>query len=671
MSKPENRKIWLFAGLLVCALCLAGARQAIGQATTGTISGEVLDQRSGTVPQATVAVRNIGTNAMYTFNTQEDGRFSFRGLPVGRYEITIEKAGFAKYVRGPIVLLLNQVAIVNVELKAAGLTEVVTVTEDAPLLNTTSPEVGVRIDEKRISELPLSGQFGNGGGFRDVFSLALGAPGVSQTNSGNSLFTTGTNFSVNGMRLRGNNFMIDGQDSNDPSITGRQQLINNPDIVQEFRLITNQFAAEYGRAAGAVVNVVTKSGTNAFHGTAFWFYNSNALNSRSNLDKAAGFTRAPFINEHQFGGTLGGPIRKDHTFFFGSLQRWTIRQLGSGGASITGAPTEAGRQMLQQLAGNRPQVQALLKHLPAAQAATGVSVPLTVGSTSVQIPVGTLTNSVGSTFSDYQGSARVDHNFNSKHSLGARFLYEDGPTTGSGQTTPPNLTSDNLARRMAQTVYLTSNFTPRLLNEARVSWQRLASNTTAPNPVAQEIPSIEITELGLTGFNAGASRTAIGLAVNLPQFRRNDTYQLQETVAWTRGAHAVKFGIDFRRVNATSFFFPTIRGLLRYSTLQRFVDDIADAANINKPLPGGETINHYKWYDYYAFVQDTWQVHPTLSLSLGLRYETPGNAIASLFPLSDNIVKTNGNNPVFSLTPRPDRDTNNFQRRLGFSWNPR
>ncbi len=670
MSKPKTRKIWLFAGLLVCALFLASARQAFGQATAGTISGTVVDQQGGSVPRAAVTVKNLETNAARSVTTEEDGRFLFAGLPVGRYEVTIERSGFAKYVRGPIVLLLNQVAVVNAELKAATVTETVVVTEAAPLLNTTSAEVGVRVDEKRISELPISGQFGGGGGFRDIFSLALGAPGVSQTNSGNSTFTTGTNFSVNGMRLRGNNFMIDGQDSNDPSITGRQQLINNPDIVQEFRLITNQFTAEYGRAAGAVVNVVTKSGTNAYHGSAFWFYNSNALNSLSNLNKAAGFTRAPFINEHQFGGTFGGPIRKDHTFFFGSFQRWTIRQLGSGGASITGAPTDAGRQLLQQLAGNRPQVQALLKHLPAAQTATGATVPLTVGGTTAQIPVGTLTNSVGSAFSDYQGSARVDHNFNNKHSLGARFLYEDGPTTGSGQTTPPNLTSDNLARRMAQTVNLTSNFTPRLLNEVRLSWQRLASNTLAPNPVAQEIPSIEITELGLTGFNAASSRTAIGLAVNLPQFRRNDTYQLQETVAWTRGAHAVKFGIDFRRVNATSFFFPTIRGLLRYSTLQRFVDDIADAANINKPLPGGETINHYKWYDYYAFVQDTWQVHPTLSLSLGLRYETPGNAIASLFPVSDNIVKINGNNPVFSLTPRPERDMNNFQPRVGFSWNP-
>src|SRR5437899_11115409 len=133
MSKPRTRKIWLFAGLLVCTLCLASARQAFGQATTGTISGQVLDQNGGTVPRATVAMRNLGTNAKDTLITQDDGRFSFRGVPVGRYEITVGRAGFAKYVRGPIVLLLNEVAVVNAELKAAGLTEVVTVTEEAPL----------------------------------------------------------------------------------------------------------------------------------------------------------------------------------------------------------------------------------------------------------------------------------------------------------------------------------------------------------------------------------------------------------------------------------------------------------------------------------------------------------------------------------------------------------
>ena len=129
---------------------------------------------------------------------------------------------------------------------------------------------------------------------RDVFSLALQAAGVSQLGSGQTGFANGTNFSVNGMRLRSNNFMMDGQDSNDPSVSGRQQRMNNTDLVQEVRLITNQFAAEYGRAAGSVLNVITKSGTNQFRGSAFLFHNDNSLNARSNLDKAAGRDAAPY-----------------------------------------------------------------------------------------------------------------------------------------------------------------------------------------------------------------------------------------------------------------------------------------------------------------------------------------------------------------------------------------
>lgn len=655
------------AGLLLCSLILFTAG-ASAQATTGTISGSVLDQTAASIAGATVTVRNLDTGITRSMTTEADGRFSFPALPVGRYELSAEMSGFSKSVRGPINLVLNQVAVINPELRPAAVVETVVITEDAPLLNTTSAEVGVRFDDRRLEELPISGQFGNGGGFRDVFAVVLSAPGVSQLNTGNSVFATGTNFSVNGMRTRGNNFMVDGQDSNDPSVTGRQQVMNNPDVVQEVRLITNQFQAEYGRSAGSVVNVVTKSGTNNLHGSAFWFYNSNALNSRSNLEKAAGFQEAPFINEHQFGGTFGGPIRKDRTFFFGSLQRWTQRILGAG-RTIQGVPTEQGRQVLQQLASGRPQVTALLAHVPVAQAPIGRNSTVNVGGQTFQVPLGSLTSSANSFFNDWQWSGRIDQQWD-RHSLGGRYLFNDSGQGGTGQVTPPGLTTANVQRQQALALWLTSNFSPRLLNELRVSWQRLGTTTSASDPKSEEIPSLEITELGLTGFNAANDRTAVGLAVNLPQFRFNNTYQIQETVSWTRGAHTLKFGADLRRVQVKSFFFPTIRGLLRYASLQTFIDDVAEAANINKPLPGGDAIQYYEWDDYFLFAQDTWNVTRGLTLNFGLRYETPGNALASLYPVSDSIVQVNGGNPVFSLDPRPERDRNNFQPRFGFSWSP-
>jgi len=700
------RKNYMKRFVFVSLACLFGfglQPALLGQATTGTISGTVTDG-TATVPGAVVTVRDLDTNATHNMTTDGDGRFYFPGLPVGPYEIEIEKPGFGKYKRGPIFLLLNQVAVVNVTLKLSTVSETITVTADSPLLNTSNPEVGVRFDTKRLTDLPTNppGGINSGGGFRDAFAFALSAPGVSQLNSGNSTFASGTNFSVNGSRPRGNNFIIDGQDSNDPSVTGRQQVINNTDIIQEFHLITNQFAPEYGRAAGSVVNVITKSGTNDFHGSAFWYYSSNVMNARTNLDKAATnkdgspkFPSTPFYNEHQFGGTVGGPIIKNRTFFFGSLQRWTIRKLGSG-TTIAGVPTTAGDSLLQSTVGSRPLVAALLKFVPGAAAqgtsggnptfasycVGGGTLPACSSGQRINIPTGSITGAISSPFDNWQGSGRIDHRFNANQNIGGRYLYSDSVQAGIGQATPPGFSTSNLSRTQALTAFLTSSFTPTTLNDLRASWQRLASNTTPTDPASLTIPSIEIPELGLTGFNSDVSRTAIGLAVNQPQFRFNNTYQLQDTFSWNKGAHTMKFGIDFRRIDVKSFFVPTIRGRLTYPTvqpaglpagtvsIQRFIDDNASVADINQALPGGAIINYYKWYDYYVFAQDTWAVTHRLSLTYGLRYETPGIALASLYPLNDKIVQVNGGGSGFLLSPRPGRDTDDWQPRVGFSWNP-
>ena len=312
-------------GLLVI---LAAATTLGAQSTTGSIQGTVKDKQDAVVPGAAVTIRNVQTNASRTAVTDGNGGYRFLNVPVGDYELTVELSGFSKHVRSGLTLSLNQDAVVDVQIQPAGVSENVEVRADAPLLNTTNAEVGVRFDTTRISELPMMNS-------RDIFAVALSAPGVSQLGSGQSEFASGTNFSSNGMRLRSNNFMIDGQDSNDPSVTGRQQQLNNTDAIQEMRLITNQFAAEFGRAAGAVVNVVTRNGTNVFKGSAFAYINDESLNAMNNLDKRVLVNgvpqdKAPFREERQFGGTIGGPILRNRTFFFGSFQRWTDRKLGVG-----------------------------------------------------------------------------------------------------------------------------------------------------------------------------------------------------------------------------------------------------------------------------------------------------------------------------------------------------
>jgi len=682
---PEDimiRTVRFFA--LSLALMAGAFSQANAQATSGSISGVVTDERQGAIANATVTARNVGTNESRVTTVDGEGRYRFSNLQVGNYEIIVQANGFAKLVRSGVELLLNQAAVVNAVLKLKTVEEVVTVAENASLLNTANSEVSTRFDSKRLSELPLATN-------RNVFNIALSAAGVSQLGSGQTGFAAGMSYSSNGGRVRSNNFMLDGQDINDPSVAGGQQPLNNPDLVQEVRLVTNQFAAEYGRNSGSVLSVITKSGTNQYHGSAFLFNNNNHFNACSNQDKAASKTTgfcnpnattdarkgAPFRLENQFGGTFGGPVRlpyfdgKDKTWFFGSLQRWTDRQLGSG-FTLSGAPTDAGRQILQQVAGGRPQVAALLRFLPAAQTANGKSARFTVGGVTSTVPLGDLTGSTAFRFDDWQGSGRIDHQFNPNHRMSGRYLFDDSLTSGTGQATPPGLTTVAPARSQSATINLTSLLGSRWVNDARLAWSRFGSRTTASDPSSQQIPSIEIEELALRGFNAAADRTAIGLAVNQPQFRFNNTYQIVDTVGYNAGDHAVKFGTDFRRTQVKSFFVPTIRGRLAYPTLQNFIDDVAlTAATVNRPLPGGQQIQYYDNYDYYFFGQDEWKITPSFTLSYGLRYELPGNTFNDLIPVNNQIVAAAGGDARFGFTPVPKTDKNNFQPRLGFSWNPR
>ena len=417
------------------------------------------------------------------------------------------------------------------------------------------------------------------------------------------------------------------------------------------------------------MNVVTKSGTNDLSGTAFWFHNDNDLNSRSNLDKGAGRTEAPYRVENQVGGTIGGPVVPGRTFFFGSFQRWTDRRLGSG-FTLDGAPSDAGRAVLQSVSAGRPQVEALLKHLPAG-APNGRSATFTLAGQTYTVPLGSLTGSGSLALNNNQGTVRIDHQLKPNHTLIGRYLLSDTSTdnTGGVQITPPGLTANSPANSHSLNVWTNSVFGASTSNEFRAAWSHLGTVAEPDNPTSLEIPSLEITELGMTQFNNAASRTAIGLAVNFPQFRYNDTYQVQNNLTQVRGNHLLKAGFDVRRQYVKSFFFPTIRGLLRYPTLNAFVNDIAEAANINKPLPGGEEVNYYRWWDRSYYVQDDWRVG-SLSLNLGLRYELPGNNIESLIDLNQQILQANNNNQVYTLNPVPGTDKNNFQPRLGFAWSP-
>lgn len=651
-------------------LFLAGASLASAQTTTGDILGIVSDGTGAVISGAKVSVKNLLTNAVNATETGANGSFRVALLPRGTYEVTVEKPGFAKYQQGPIELSLNQAADLRISLSVASVAETVTINTAAPLINTTNAEISTSFDSKRISELPLSTN-------RNILNLGASVPGVAQISAGNNNFgsqgnqgteTGSLSYSVNGMRQRSNAFIIDGQDSYYVSTGGLQQPMNNPDIVAEVRLVTNQFLPEYGRAGGSMMSIVTKSGTNDYHGSLFWFYNGNKLNAMTNADRRnPRLSAAPFRVENQFGGTFGGKIIKDKTFFFGSVQRWTDRRLGSG-TSIAGAPSEEGRRLLTEVAGTRPTVRAFLENLPAGTP-NGQSTQVTVGGRTVTIPLSTLTGFSNQAFNDWQYSYRIDHRFNDKHSLMLRYMDDDSITTGTGQLTPVGLSEVKPQKARSAAVNLASTLSATTLNEFRTGYSRLETETNAANPaVAERIPSIEVTQLQLRQFNSGVARTGIGLAANLPQRGTFNTYQIQDTVSLLRGSHTVKAGFDFRRNEQFSLFLPQLRGRIEYFDLQALVDDSANVAQINALLRGGEPITYMRYNDYFFFVQDEWRIKPNFTFSYGIRYETPGNPIDNLASLSNRIFQANGSNPSYRLFHVPQRDKNNWAPRLGFNY---
>src|SRR5690348_11687756 len=321
--------------LLILGLTLfAGAPSATAQSTGGRIRGTVSDPSSAPVAAVTVSLINEATHAARDVQTGANGEYIFIEVPVGSYEIDVAQTGFKKYIRKGIALDLNEVVSVDIALQLGSSTESIEVTGAPPVVDTTSTQLGAIVNERSSTQLPLNE--------RDVYQLLQLQPGV-QSQIGNNLFYGSDKpgvVTVNGGRGRSNNYSVNGGDGND-LFANLPAVQPSPDSIEEFRVITNSFDAEYGRNSGAVVNVVTKSGSNDLHGSVYEFLRNDVLN-------AHGFTfqptpKAPF-KQNQFGGTLGGPIKKDKTFFFGSYEgRRIVRGIVSQqvpvptGADLSGA----------------------------------------------------------------------------------------------------------------------------------------------------------------------------------------------------------------------------------------------------------------------------------------------------------------------------------------------
>jgi Carboxypeptidase regulatory-like domain len=322
-AKLSRMSNWLIFSSSILSLCLICLTQLFAQGTGGRILGRVSDSSGAVLAEVKITLTNEATGVSSDTTTNSSGDYGFPQVPVGTYTLSFDLTGFKTNVRKGVVVDLNQVITLNTALQVGQTKETIEVTSEAPLVDTTSTQLGAIMDSRQVSNLPLN--------TRDTYQLLQLQPGVMSTvGSSNSLVYGSDNagaVSVNGGRGRSNNFSVNGGDAND-LFANLPTVQPSPDSIEEFRVLTNTFDAEYGRNSGSVVNVVTKSGTNSLHGSAYEFFRNKVLNANEYcLTAAEGLPCSkPQFNQNQFGGTLGGPIRKDRTFFFASYEGRRIRQ---------------------------------------------------------------------------------------------------------------------------------------------------------------------------------------------------------------------------------------------------------------------------------------------------------------------------------------------------------
>jgi hypothetical protein len=318
-----------YLGYLFCLILFCGST-AFAQ-TTGTIQGTVKDPSGAVIPAASVTATLVGTQTSRNVTTDQNGSFEIPTLPVGHYSVQVTAKGFKTFVAQNVNVTIGHVMVVNAVMSLGESAQTVTVESNAVQVETSSTQLGAVMNDRAVSELPLD--------TRDTYQLLQLQPGVMSQFGGNSTIFYGSNdpgvVSVNGGRGRANNYMVNGGDGNDLFVN-LPAIEPSPDAIQEFRVLTNTFDAEYGRNSGSIVNVVTKSGTNSFHGDFYEFFRNNILDARNFFNSSSS---APDFKQNQFGGTFGGPIRKDRTFFFGSYEGRRIRQGISSGTIVL--PTAA------------------------------------------------------------------------------------------------------------------------------------------------------------------------------------------------------------------------------------------------------------------------------------------------------------------------------------------
>ena len=616
-------------------LALASSWSLQAQEVVAHIRGTVTDPSGAGVPGAEVKATNTQTQVSATVPSKDDGGFEFLSLAPGVYDVTVTKAGFRSSTARNIPLTLNQVYDLPVALEVGAVTESVQVESNPLQVETTTTQLDTIIDAKQIVDLPLLG--------RDWVQLQQLAPGVvSQSDR------FGDAYASNGSESQQNSFLINGADSMDIRLN-LPLVIPSPDAIGEFNLITSTINPEYGRNSGGILNAVIKSGTNSFHGDAFEFYRDTFMNTRNFFQ-----TTAPVFHQNQYGGTLGGPVWKDHTFFFLSYQGTRNRAPDSNGSGQTTVFTQAQRN------GDFPDIASSTAKSPYAMIGENGATWAAGTPYKVLFPDGTipaadfnpisvnllksvpLPNLGGNLYSfnpvqtedQEQGLFRVDHTISNKDAIWAYAFWQHDPVIHTlsflGGSLPGNGENDTSFSTQGVAAW-THTFNPTTLNEFRVALIRF--NFAAVSPTNIELPS----SLGFTGITPQFPGTAsaplvsivgyfnLGFSPDGPQPAIDNTYQLDDNFSKVLGSHTLKFGFDGRRYevnnpfefeNNGSFAFG---GTGTYSTGDPGADFLLGIPDTYNQNSGG--FQNFRAYEYYMYAQDTWRVSNDLTLNYGLGWQ--------------------------------------------------